>query len=205
MLKHLSQPNKEIHLNLDFVIHRKLDSKEAIEIPWSYPYTFELEPIIKGGKPSWKVVPPANDDEFIDEQYFDKWTQSKAHTSRFLTDWEAVQIFKENIYGICMDKISNNEQAENFKEVLNKSRSENKLDIQSAKAFPMEELLRRYGYDPRLGAINCPFHDDSSPSLSIYKKTNRWKCFGCQSGGDTIDFVMRKQNVSFVEAIKILN
>jgi len=205
MISHLSQPNQTINLSLDFIIDRKLLSGEILEIPWSFPYSFEMEPVItKEGKKSWQSVPSKNEEDITNEQYFGKWLSEKAHTSRFLTDWEAIGIFREEIYSLCMSKIAGGEQIQDFTELLKKSRSENKIDIQRAKAFPMEELLRRYGYEPRMGSVNCPFHDDSSPSLSIHKKTNRWKCFGCNAGGDTIDLVMKKQNVSFVEAVNFL-
>lgn len=48
----------------------------------------------------------------------------------------------------------------------------------------------------------CPFHNDKdTPSFVIYPHTESWYCFGaCQSGGDSIDYVMRFYNVGFIEA-----
>lgn len=53
--------------------------------------------------------------------------------------------------------------------------------------------------------IKCPFHEDKSPSLKIYTKTNRFVCFGCGARGSPIDFVMKNKNCSFQEAVLYLN
>lgn len=52
--------------------------------------------------------------------------------------------------------------------------------------------------------ISCPFddHNDSTPSFVV--KGNRYKCFGCNKCGDTIQFIIDYRKVSFIEAIKIL-
>ena len=50
-------------------------------------------------------------------------------------------------------------------------------------------------------SIRCPFHEDRSPSLKIYERTNSFYCFGCQIGGSPIDFVMKMQACDFKEAV----
>ena len=51
----------------------------------------------------------------------------------------------------------------------------------------------------------CPFHDDRGPSLVIHAGKNLWKCFGaCQAGGGPIDWVMRRDGVSFRRAVEWL-
>lgn len=50
----------------------------------------------------------------------------------------------------------------------------------------------------------CPFHKEKTPSFTYYRKDNRWWCYGaCGEGGDVIDLVMKLNNVSLPEAIKI--
>lgn len=49
-------------------------------------------------------------------------------------------------------------------------------------------------------AINCPFHNDDTPSLIISPKTNLYHCFGCGAAGSVIDWVMKTQNKGFREA-----
>jgi DNA primase len=51
----------------------------------------------------------------------------------------------------------------------------------------------------------CPFHSERSPSFVIYPESGSWRCFGsCADGGDVISFLMKKENLSFVEALENL-
>ncbi len=50
----------------------------------------------------------------------------------------------------------------------------------------------------------CPFHEDTSPSLTVNPKENLWNCFGCDKGGDNIRFVQLYDNVSFNAAVERL-
>jgi len=52
--------------------------------------------------------------------------------------------------------------------------------------------------------LRCPFHDDKTPSMQVYPKTNTWTCFSsnCTAGsGDQVDFIMRMEKISKHEAI----
>lgn len=51
---------------------------------------------------------------------------------------------------------------------------------------------------------NCPFHDDSTPSLSVSEAKNLFRCFGCDVGGGPIDWVMKREGVSFRHAVELL-
>lgn len=48
----------------------------------------------------------------------------------------------------------------------------------------------------------CPFHDDHSPSLSVSKERQLFKCFVCNKGGNVFTFVKDFENISFIEAVK---
>lgn len=50
----------------------------------------------------------------------------------------------------------------------------------------------------------CVNHDDSHPSLHFWPNTNTCHCFACGWGGDVIDLVMKRENLSFVEACQWL-
>ncbi|MFR9675061.1 DNA primase [Streptomyces sp. TR02-1] len=50
----------------------------------------------------------------------------------------------------------------------------------------------------------CPFHDEKSPSFHISPSKGFYHCFGCQEGGDTLDFVMKVDHLSFSEAVERL-
>ena len=66
----------------------------------------------------------------------------------------------------------------------------------------IQQVLSRYGYETnRAGFINCPFHDEKTPSLRIYPDSNSFYCFGCNVGGDVIGFVMHLFHIDFSQAI----
>jgi DNA primase len=50
----------------------------------------------------------------------------------------------------------------------------------------------------------CPFHDERSPSFHVTPAKGFYHCFGCQAGGDVIDFVMKTDMVTFAEAVEKL-
>lgn len=50
----------------------------------------------------------------------------------------------------------------------------------------------------------CPFHDERSPSFHVTPAKGFWHCFGCQEGGDVIDFVRKVDHLSFSEAVEKL-
>jgi DNA primase len=55
--------------------------------------------------------------------------------------------------------------------------------------------------------LNCPFHEDKTPSLQVYYKTHTAYCFSsnCKTHGksiDVIDFILHKENCTKAEAIK---
>ena len=48
----------------------------------------------------------------------------------------------------------------------------------------------------------CPFHNEKSPSFHVNPGKGIFKCFGCGAAGDGIGFVMKKQGLDFIEAVK---
>ena len=50
----------------------------------------------------------------------------------------------------------------------------------------------------------CPFHQERTPSFTVSPARGTFKCFGCGEGGDAIAFVMKRDNIDFVEAIELL-
>lgn len=50
----------------------------------------------------------------------------------------------------------------------------------------------------------CPFHDDKTPSFTISPAKNICKCFACGEGGTPLHFIMKHEQLSYVEALKYL-
>lgn len=50
----------------------------------------------------------------------------------------------------------------------------------------------------------CPFHSDSTPSLTVSPSKGIYKCFACDASGDVINFLQEHLKISFVEAVKML-
>lgn len=54
--------------------------------------------------------------------------------------------------------------------------------------IPLPEAARRFGVEANAaGMALCPFHEDHSPSLRLYR--DHYYCFGCHAHGDAVDLV----------------
>ncbi len=50
----------------------------------------------------------------------------------------------------------------------------------------------------------CPFHGEKTPSFNIYPENGSFYCFGCGVGGDVITFIMKIENLDYIDAVKYL-
>ena len=50
----------------------------------------------------------------------------------------------------------------------------------------------------------CPFHSEKTGSFHVNQNKQIYKCFGCGEGGDVINFIMKIENLDFMEAVKLL-
>lgn len=70
----------------------------------------------------------------------------------------------------------------------------------------IKRLAEAYGFKiDRQDRINCFLHNDKEPSLKLHTETNTWWCYACGEGYTPIDFVMKKENLSALEAAKEIN
>jgi len=83
------------------------------------------------------------------------------------------------------------------------------MEISTIKTqLSLSTILQYYGLKPDKNAkMCCPFHEDKTPSMQVYYKTQTAYCFSsnCKTHGksiDVIDFIMHKENLSKHEAIK---
>ena len=69
-------------------------------------------------------------------------------------------------------------------------------------------ILHHYGIKHRSSrgqaSVLCPFHDDQHPSLSVNFTDNLFHCFSCEAKGSILDFVARMEEVSILEAARMI-
>jgi hypothetical protein len=78
---------------------------------------------------------------------------------------------------------------------------------QVTKQVPLPEIVAGYTMLHASGAQLvglCPFHEERTPSFTVYPTTNKYHCFGCGRGGDAIEFLMTKESMPFTEALETL-
>ncbi len=75
------------------------------------------------------------------------------------------------------------------------------------KEVPIAQVVAHYVH-LRMSGENlvgiCPFHEDHIPSLAVYPRTGRFHCYGCQKHGDVINFLREIENLSFGQALDVL-
>lgn len=77
-------------------------------------------------------------------------------------------------------------------------------DIEAAKRADWEGIEPASHYSgPNRRKMICPFHEEKTASMVLYSG-NGYHCFGCGAHGDTIDYVMKRDNLNFQEAVKYL-
>ena len=72
---------------------------------------------------------------------------------------------------------------------------------------PIADVVSAYVQLRRRGRTSvglCPFHSEKSPSFTVYEDSNSYYCFGCGAGGDVIGFIRQIENLSYIEAMKLL-
>jgi DNA primase len=79
--------------------------------------------------------------------------------------------------------------------------------IAQALGVPIVETVAKYVKLARKGRVFwgcCPFHKDKTPSFKVENERQSFRCFGCDKGGDVIDFLRAIEKLSFAEAVERL-
>lgn len=50
----------------------------------------------------------------------------------------------------------------------------------------------------------CPFHNEKTPSFNVSPARGIFKCFGCGKGGNSVNFIMEHEHISYPEALRWL-
>jgi DNA primase len=75
------------------------------------------------------------------------------------------------------------------------------------KSVDIVELVSAYLPLKRAGARFrglCPFHNEKTPSFFVNPAMQIFKCFGCGAGGDVFSFLMKRDGLTFPEALRVL-
>lgn len=71
----------------------------------------------------------------------------------------------------------------------------------------VEEVIQDYVTLKKRGVNligNCPFHDEKTPSFTVSPTKGIYKCFGCGKAGNSVNFVMDHEQLTYPEALKYL-
>ncbi len=74
-------------------------------------------------------------------------------------------------------------------------------------ANPIDSVISSYVQLKKRGRnliCNCPFHSEKTPSFTVFLDTQSFYCFGCGAGGDIFTFVMKAENLDFMEAVRLI-
>lgn len=71
----------------------------------------------------------------------------------------------------------------------------------------IEDIISGYVSLKKRGATSvglCPFHNEKTPSFTVYNDTQSFYCFGCGAGGDAVTFIKKIENLDYIDAVKLL-
>ena len=71
----------------------------------------------------------------------------------------------------------------------------------------IEDVVSTYVTLKRRGSTYvglCPFHNEKTPSFTVFPETQSFFCFGCNAGGDVIGFTKNIENLDYIDAVKML-
>lgn len=71
----------------------------------------------------------------------------------------------------------------------------------------IEDIISSYVSLKKRGSTSvglCPFHNEKTPSFTVYNDTQSFYCFGCGAGGDAVGFIRKIENLDYMDAVKLL-
>ena len=71
----------------------------------------------------------------------------------------------------------------------------------------IEDVISTYVSLRKRGSTSiglCPFHNEKTPSFTVYNDTQSFYCFGCGAGGDAVTVIKNIENLDYLDAVKLL-
>ena len=81
------------------------------------------------------------------------------------------------------------------------------ITIRKVRELAIEDVLSPYVRLSKKGSTLmglCPFHSEKTGSFAVTPSKNLFHCFSCNRGGDSITFIMEKENLSFSAAVEFI-
>lgn len=132
---------------------------------------------------------------------FDKWFYTeivKSELKQPLTELtQAMHNLRFNLIRTNQQYKQEKQSAENWQ-----------AKVDQALNFPLQELLSQFLTLKRSSnrfVTCCPFHQEKTPSFTLYPESNTAHCFGCSWHGNSLKFLMDYSNLSFAAAVKTLS
>lgn len=143
-----------------------------------------------------------------------KWHEEWVKSAEGIANNKALAFLREEVLNIKQSELD--KEKRKWKELLRQhlglQRPESDVlfrddyDLTNIKEVPLEELteLQKLRIGTTRSQALCPFHEERTPSFTIYHESNTYHCFGCGENGDNINFVKKLYGVQFKEAINII-
>lgn len=91
-----------------------------------------------------------------------------------------------------------------WKRLIRKPKFKEELDVEAARAYPIQDLVGEWRQFGNKIKTKCVFHDEKNPSFVIYLDDMHYYCFSCNKNGNAIDLLMERDGLTFQEAVKAL-
>lgn len=157
----------------------------------------------------------------LTQDEFDQWYLNEFGVSRERVSEEAYAILSEvrnEVHKIMIEHVTTEPRRtikrivgrqQHLQQPLKKLGGVTDAQIEEAREYPLEDLIEKRIFKATgrwRGNCHCPLigHEgEKTPSFYI-DKSNRYKCFGCHGKGDAIDYVMQRDGIGFVQAVKTI-
>jgi hypothetical protein len=130
----------------------------------------------------------------------------KKYKDRGMMKWRALEIFKEELKTICVEKICKKEDKEHFNKILTSIKNpERDMNIQKAFSVNMSDVLDHLGIKHNGSRCVTPFTEGSSNESTMSFKGQVFYCFKTAQKGNQVQFIQKIHNKTFTQAVEFIN
>jgi DNA primase len=99
-------------------------------------------------------------------------------------------------------------EAKHLVKPMSRKQKKFREQLEIARGVDLESVVEQYVDLRRSGAYRkvglCPFHNDKTPSFTIFQTDEHFYCFGCREYGDVIKFIRLVEDLTFKQAVRTL-